>query len=66
MFLKVKDPKGYRFAGKHMAEGDVHEARDREGNLLIAIGKAEKVDEPKKNLARKAKKDYQTRDMKAD
>lgn len=66
MDLKVTDPKGFRYGGEHYAEGAVIEnARDREANLLIAIGKAEKYEAPKKRQ-RKVRKDYETRDMKAE
>lgn len=68
MDLKVKDPRGLRFGGKFYAQGQVIPgAREREGNLLVALGKADVYVEPGPKKAKKAKKgEYETRHMQAE
>lgn len=68
MDLKVKDPRGFRFGGKFYAQGQIIPgAREREGNLLVALGKADVYVEPEPKKAKKAKKgDYETRHMQAE
>lgn len=69
MDLKVKDPRGFRFGGKFYAQGQIITgAREREGNLLVALGKADVYVEPEpKKKSKKAKKgDYETRHMQAE
>lgn len=57
MRLICDDPRGYRIGGKPISKGDEFEISDREGGLLIMLGKA-KPYEPKENsnAKRKAKK----------
>lgn len=63
MDLKVLCARGIRYGGTHYDKGDIIEdAGQREANLLIAIGKCE----PYKKAKRRSRKDYETRDMKAD
>lgn len=63
MNLKVTNRTGFRYGGEHYANGEIIlNARDREANLLIAIGKAEKCDAPEPKNAKKGK--YKTRDLK--
>lgn len=68
MDLKVKDPRGFRFGGKFYAQGQIIPgAREREGNLLVALGKADVYVEPEPKKAKKAKKgEYETRHMQAE
>jgi hypothetical protein len=65
--LKVLDPKGFRYGGKHYKQSDIiPNARPREANLLIAIGKAEKYTAAPKRAPKKRSTEYKTRDMKAE
>lgn len=68
MDLKVKDPRGFRFGGKFYAQGQVITgAREREGNLLVALGKADVHVEPEPKKTKKARKgEYETRHMQAE
>lgn len=67
MNLKVLDPKGIRYGGSFYPRSKViYDARPREANLLIALGKAEPYTGRKKQAPSKGSEDYATRDMKAE
>lgn len=58
MDLIVKDPRGLRIGGKSLEKGDSFTISDREGGLLVAIGKAEpdpKAEKPKAKQTEKPK-----------
>ena len=54
MRLICNDPRGLRIGGKSLKKGDEFEISDREGGLLIMLGKA-KPYQPKENSNAKRK-----------
>ena len=59
MDLIVKDPRGLRIGGESLEKGDSFTISDREGGLLVAIGKAEpdpKAEKPQKEKAKQPEK----------
>lgn len=56
MKLICDDPRGYRIGGKPIAKGDVFEISDREGGLLIMLGKAKPYQPKEKGNAKRKTK----------